>query len=486
VNEARSEWNFGGGQNSDRDSNLMDLLLVPGSGHGPGKSQEEILDYESAAALARLDLGLTPVAIEMSAPEDTGPPVIDTGGGGSILTRVEPLVDAPVAMSMRITDDTRVNRASMRYRSSGFTGQGWDREVAMGSLGNNLWVTDILPTWLDSNLVYSPVDSSRYMEFEVTAVDDSNKVSVTPVTTLQVAPAASSRTTSKAMNDGDMSLLQVEGSTLEIPDSLRRKLLQNHIASAWTGTDVAADTMGSRISLDWSLYATPSILEEAPQTPPGRPLGVLRGIGLSTSDSLGGTLVQSGDLPGVMRLSLHYPQAWIPRGADESKIGIYEYQAANNRWLLLGGTVATAGNLVTATISRTGTYGLFLTEGLTRKGGDVISGILVSPNPFSPNGDGLYDETHISFYLDREATVTVEIFNSRGKRQRVLEQTFHYSGDEQDGRVPHRVAGLIWDGRDFAGDIVTYGIYILRIETTYNQAGGTRTIRSNHSLAVIK
>jgi len=33
---------------------------------------------------------------------------------------------------------------------------------------------------------------------------------------------------------------------------------------------------------------------------------------------------------------------------------------------------------------------------------------------------------------------------------------------------------------------VPYGIYILRVVATYNQAGGTRSIRSNHSLAVIR
>ena len=41
INEGRSEWNFGGGQNSDRDANLVDLLLVTGTGRSPGLTQEE-------------------------------------------------------------------------------------------------------------------------------------------------------------------------------------------------------------------------------------------------------------------------------------------------------------------------------------------------------------------------------------------------------------------------------------------------------------
>ncbi len=72
------------------------------------------------------------------------------------------------------------------------------------------------------------------------------------------------------------------------------------------------------------------------------------------------------------------------------------------------------------------------------------------------------------------------------RRKRVLTQTFPYTGDNPQERVPRRVAGLIWDGRDFAGNVVPYGVYVLRILTTFNQAGGTRTIRSNQSLAVIK
>lgn len=486
VNEARSEWNFGGGQNSDRDSNLMDLLLVPGTGHQPGLSQEEMLDYESPQALARLEEGLTPVAIEMSQFEDTGPPVIDTGGGGSVVTQVAPLEDAPLAMTVKISDDYRVDGAVFRYRSSGFVGEGWDRQVAMGSLGNDFWVVDILPSWLDSNLVYSPVDSSRYLEFEIEATDALDKVSTSPVTTLQISPTRSCRPSDSDLGSGDFSLLQVDGSVLKVNENLRRALVEAHLGQVWTGEAVNADTMGSRIEVQWDVCNVPEALKAAPQVPPGRPLGVFRQVFIATADSLGGYLDYPGKLPGTAELALHYPEAWLPARANEQKIGLYEYHAASDRWVLLGGNVTSTGNNVAATIGHTGTYGLFLTEGLGYEEGEVISSISISPNPFSPNGDGLYDETNISFYLDREATVTVEIFNVRGDRKMVLAQTFSYTGNDLQDRVPHRVPGLIWDGRDFSGEVVPYGIYVLRIQTTFNQAGGTRTIRSNHSLAVIK
>ena len=53
VNEGRSEWQFAGGQEGDRDSNYMDLLLVPGVGHTAGAAQDSILDYSSPDEVAK-------------------------------------------------------------------------------------------------------------------------------------------------------------------------------------------------------------------------------------------------------------------------------------------------------------------------------------------------------------------------------------------------------------------------------------------------
>jgi len=486
VNLSRSEWNFGGGQNEDRDSNYMDLLLVPGSGHSPGLSQEEILDYESEAALARLENGETPVAIEMSQFEDTGPPVINTGGGSSIVTQVYPVQGAPLSLAVQIVDDYRVDGATFRYRSTGFEGEGWDREVPMGSLGNNRWVVDIMPSWLDSNLVYSPIDSTRYLEFEVEAIDPLEKVSISPVTTLQIWPDSQCRPEEADFTAESVSLLQVEGSQMDIGKNLRHALIARHLTEAWSGPEASADTMGGAISVQWDICDVPEAIKTAPTVPAGQPLGVFRDIYLATADTLGNRLDYPGDLPDKMELSLHYPQPWVPAGVDENKVAIYEYNLRSNRWVLVGGNVTPTGNNVKATVNHTGTFGLFLSEGLNYDRGEVISGITASPNPFSPNGDDLYDECTISFFLSQEATVTVEVFNIQGDRKRVLAETFPFAGTDLDDPTPRRVPGLIWDGRDQAGELVPYGVYVLRITATYNQAGGTRSIRSNHSLAVIR
>jgi hypothetical protein len=220
--------------------------------------------------------------------------------------------------------------------------------------------------------------------------------------------------------------------------------------------------------------------------PEGVPLGVFRHVFMATADSLGGTLDYQERLPGTAQLSLHYPQDWVPKGLDENLIALYLYNPESDRWIMVGGNVTATGNNVTAAVNQTGTYGLFATEANRYDAGEVISGITISPNPFSPNGDGLYDETAISFFLTEEATITVEVYNIDGNRKNVLVQTFPFSGSDLTDPVPRRVPGLIWDGTDFSGQPVPYGIYVLRILATYNFGSGTRTIRSNHPVAVIR
>ncbi len=487
VNEARSEWNFGGGKNGNRDSNYLDLLMVAGSGHNPGLGQEDILNYESPAALARMDEGETPVALEMSAFEDTGPPVIDIGSDGSIITDISPLKGAPLAMTVSITDDDAVSSAIFRYRSTSFDDDGWSKEVPMGFLGRKRWVVDILPSWLEENLVYSPVDSSRYLEFEVYAVDPAGKESTSPVSTLRIAPDNQCQQVETVLDTENIGLLQVDGSALLIPETLRKQFVTEHINEVWTGPEADPDTMASVVSLQWTICDAPGFMKTVATVPRAIPMGVFREIHISTTDSLGGNLPYFDNLPSEFEISLHYPQDWIDVGIDENKLAIYEYNSTTNLWVLIGGNVTSSGNNVTAKVNHTGTYGIFFNDDLNYDPGEVISGILITPNPFSPNGDGLYDEATISFYLTQEATVTVEIFNIAGARKMVLTETYYFSGTDENDNVPHRISGIIWDGKDFAGNYVPYGVYILRVLVTYNQAGGaSRDIRSNHSLAVIR
>ena len=489
VNESRSEWNQGGGHYDDYDPNVMDLLMIPGAGRDPGRTQSEMLDYESESALRRLEDGETPCLLEMSAFEDTGPPVIEVVKDyGEVMLR-EPLEDAPIAFSIEITDDNEVGLADFSYRSTKPGEALWEeQDVSMGYVGDDYWSVDLPAAWLDTALVVSPIDQMRYVEFEIYAedIDYLDYVATgtqAPVTTVQVMPAQDTLSIREVCGASGVGLRHVEGSTLEVDEDLASDLVT--LFREATGTAISADSLATALELDWEISNVEPTITSAPRVPRATPLGIYRRVELELSHG-DEAVALTGELPRPLTLGLHYTDAHLPAGKTEAKVAMYEYLEASDRWLLLGGHVNERANRVITTVDHAGIYGLFWTDEISYDTDEVISGITVSPNPFSPNGDGLYDRTNISFYLTQEATVTVEVYNIEGSLKERLTESFPYSGEDDADNVPRRVEGLIWDGTGENGEYVPYGIYILRLIVTYNQAGGERTIRSNHPVAVIR
>ncbi|NTV03578.1 hypothetical protein HGA89_01505, partial [bacterium] len=416
------------------------------------------------------------------------PPVIRIVKDYGEVVRREPLRDAPIAFTLEISDDYAVDHATFRYRPSSAAGA-WSVESPMGYVGDDLWSVDIPADWLDENLVYSPFDGTRYLEFQVEAVDASaeHKTTVSPVTTMQIEQTAESLRLTAPLAPGEVRLRQVEGSTLVLDDVLRGRLVDFYREG--TGSTLSADSLSSVLEFGWELRRVPDSVRSAPAATDARPLGVTREARLDlggVDGSLLPDLPLDDRLPGPLSLTLHYMQSDLPAGADEDQVAIFEYHAAANRWVLVGGNVNPDGNEVTVNTDHAGTYGLFWARDLGYDTGEVVSGVTVSPNPFSPNGDGLYDQTTISFYLDREASITLEVYNIDGKLKTRLQETVSYTGDDDAQGRPRRVAGLIWDGTDANGDPVPYGVYVLRLLATYQVGGGNRTIGSNHPVAVIR
>lgn len=94
---------------------------------------------------------------------------------------------------------------------------------------------------------------------------------------------------------------------------------------------------------------------------------------------------------------------------------------------------------------------------------DLLAGLQVEPNPFSPNGDGTNDVATLSFSLLRlteVAPVTLRIFDLAGRLVRRL------------GSAPagSQSVALDWNGRDDAGALVTPGLYVFRL-TVESDAG---------------
>ena len=101
------------------------------------------------------------------------------------------------------------------------------------------------------------------------------------------------------------------------------------------------------------------------------------------------------------------------------------------------------------------------------------AGLLLTPNPFSPNGDGNNDHLVIHYELDSpDYMIHARVFDRQGRHIRTL----------ADGIAAGRSGKLIWDGRSDRGIMNRAGIYIIHFEA-YNASGNRR--RSDRAVAVL-
>ncbi|MFH1756086.1 MAG: glucodextranase DOMON-like domain-containing protein, partial [Candidatus Latescibacterota bacterium] len=143
VNSSSSEWNPGGGSDTDRDPNILDLITSPGLGKKPGRVQSVLLNYKSAEAVARSENGQTAAVLEATAFEDQGPPVIDIGLISQETVPFTALINAPLYFTAIITDDDQVSSATFRWRADSSSTGAWFSEIAMGYAGSDLWSIDL-------------------------------------------------------------------------------------------------------------------------------------------------------------------------------------------------------------------------------------------------------------------------------------------------------------------------------------------------------
>ena len=80
-----------------------------------------------------------------------------------------------------------------------------------------------------------------------------------------------------------------------------------------------------------------------------------------------------------------------------------------------------------------------------------ISNVTNTPDAFSPNEDGKYDSTTISYLISRDAAVTVKIYDAADN---TLVRTLKDQAQETAGTNT-----VIWDGKDDSGSVFTEGIY---------------------------
>ncbi len=101
-------------------------------------------------------------------------------------------------------------------------------------------------------------------------------------------------------------------------------------------------------------------------------------------------------------------------------------------------------------------------------------GISFSPNPFSPDDDGIDDHLFINYKLDQpDYLLKVQIYDRYGRPVRKLADGIRGSFD----------GSLIWDGRNDAGKSNRIGIYIVVFEAINSAAGRNRAFKKTVVLA---
>ncbi len=151
-----------------------------------------------------------------------------------------------------------------------------------------------------------------------------------------------------------------------------------------------------------------------------------------------------------VRLTFHYLDD--PLISNENQLRLYHWSEITDRWSRAGGRVDPLANIVQADVIPMGIYGLFVDPNVSGAMANVIDDVHLDPNPFSPNGDGLYDDLSIQFTLNTAALLRMEIYDVNGELVKTL-------FDEE--RFPRGGHNVIWDGRDLEGDTVPFGFYFV-------------------------
>ena len=104
---------------------------------------------------------------------------------------------------------------------------------------------------------------------------------------------------------------------------------------------------------------------------------------------------------------------------------------------------------------------------------NVVNPPIITPNPFTPNGDGINDEitfTFDLFLLLEEVEVELAIYDLSGRRLAQLQK-----GGSSAGKLEVK-----WGGRNDEGEMVPPGLYLYRLlvdsDNTSTERSGTLSL----------
>jgi hypothetical protein len=168
-------------------------------------------------------------------------------------------------------------------------------------------------------------------------------------------------------------------------------------------------------------------------------------------------------LKGSAEVRLAYDQALVSAmGWDESALAIFSWDEDLKRWIPLGGRVDAGTDTVTVNVNRLARAYAVMPSKVTESG--PIRAVTAAPNPFTPGGEGIFQQMRISFMLSEPTSgVRVNIFNMKGELVRVFKNF-------NDNIVN---AEIWWDGKDDDGYAVPAGVYIYQIRAGKDKFTGT-------------
>ena len=154
------------------------------------------------------------------------------------------------------------------------------------------------------------------------------------------------------------------------------------------------------------------------------------------------------DMTGQVIDSLVYSDDWpILAGRSTEKFRTDYISNDSSRWALT----------VDASAMTPGKQNSIFYESLAESGW-----VDLSPNPFSPDGDGVDDELTIRYQLPFEqAAITISVFDATGRK---ITTPYWNRASPQEGL-------LYWDGTRSNGDPARIGIYILKFEARDGSSG---------------
>lgn len=165
--------------------------------------------------------------------------------------------------------------------------------------------------------------------------------------------------------------------------------------------------------------------------------------------------VKNGYFKRAVNITLKYGQADIDRWSiapqDEDKLSIYYYDESARTNIKLGGNVDKSKKTVSTYTDRMGSFHLF-----APKSQSVSQPYRWNPNPFSPNGDGRCDNATLTFTIEENSNVSVNIYDINGKYVKNL-----IDNQPINASVP---VNINWNGSDESNNPVKIGPYIYQIE----------------------